>query len=754
MRCSTRSQKRHSYDMKSLVGLLLLLPALAWTQTLEIRKSGSPDISKIGPSSSYGEPAIIIRGENITLDFKNQVLANKALDTADGYKGLGIDLEGENITIKNLVLRHYRLGLLAQDAPGLKLINVRAEKLYRPRLLSTPEAEDLADWMSYHKDEDDDWLEKGAGIRLDRCDGATISNCAVNESLNGILISRSEKVRVVEGDFSMNSGVGIGMHRTTKSVIAANRVDFNVRGYSHGIYNRGQDSAGILMFEQCSNNTVAFNSVTHSGDGLFLWAGQTTMDTGEGGCNDNVFAYNDFSHAPTNGMEATFSRNKFIGNLVMENWHGLWGGFSYESEVRDNIFAYNGQAIAIEHGQKNSITGNQFFRDAEGVALWNNAKIPEDWGYAKNRDCASQSYTVSGNRFIEVSGPATSIGTSKLVSFTNNVFEKVGQITKDGGKATWTGNESVEVPEAAIKGLPAGNKWKAGTSPILAYVDKNGTDLDPMFGAWEDRRTYDKRWERPLAEFATVLASAEAKALGKQLGVKPSVPKLSTPRGRRILLVDEWGPVDPAANRIVMRPLRGAQQTLEILGATKPWSLLRQLGGPPIKAAGTAPEILRLTATPEQWAKIDFTIKAGETEIQYKNLAVALEWNVSFFGWSKSTDPRDSAAVFASKPLANVSLPQLWFGTNGSLHKDVPADYFATRATADVSQFAGEFELSVTADDGVRVFLDDKLVIDEWRYQGPTNFRKRAKLANAQVLRVEHFEIDGYTALQVRLIRK
>lgn len=55
---------------------------------------------------------------------------------------------------------------------------------------------------------------------------------------------------------------------------------------------------------------MAYNSVTHGGDGLSLWAGQTTMDTGKGGSNDNLFHENDFSHAPTNGTEATFSRNR------------------------------------------------------------------------------------------------------------------------------------------------------------------------------------------------------------------------------------------------------------------------------------------------------------------------------------------------------------------------------------------------------------------------------------------------------------
>src|SRR5690606_21986835 len=150
-----------------------------------------------------------------------------------------------------------------------------------------------------------------------------------------------------------NSALGIGMYRSSDNVIVRNRMDYNVRGYSHGWYRRGQDSAALLMYEQSHRNVVAWNSMTHSGDGLFLWAGQHTMDTGEGGANDNLFFHNDFSFAPTNGMEATFSRNRFIGNIVEGNDHGLWGGYSFESEVIGNCFARNRVGIAIEHGQEN-----------------------------------------------------------------------------------------------------------------------------------------------------------------------------------------------------------------------------------------------------------------------------------------------------------------------------------------------------------------------------------------------------------------
>ena len=93
--------------------------------------------------------------------------------------------------------------------------------------------------------------------------------------------------RIYNNDFSFNSGIGIGMYRSSRNSVMYNRIIFNIRGYSHGVYNRGQDGAGILVYEQSSNNLFYKNNVTH-GEMVFLWAGQSTMDSGKGSCNDNV----------------------------------------------------------------------------------------------------------------------------------------------------------------------------------------------------------------------------------------------------------------------------------------------------------------------------------------------------------------------------------------------------------------------------------------------------------------------------------
>jgi hypothetical protein len=143
--------------------------------------------------------------------------------------------------------------------------------------------------------------------------------------MNGLQLVRSVQLRIWNNDFSWLSGLGIGLYRSGRNTIMHNRLDYCVRGYVHGVYRRGQDSAALLLYEQSSGNVVAYNSMTHSGDGVFLWAGQSTMDSGKGGANGNLFFGNDVSFAVANGIEATFSSNRFIANLSEGSEYGCVG---------------------------------------------------------------------------------------------------------------------------------------------------------------------------------------------------------------------------------------------------------------------------------------------------------------------------------------------------------------------------------------------------------------------------------------------
>jgi nitrous oxidase accessory protein NosD len=320
----------------------------------------------------------------------------------DSYRGAGISITGSHVALTGATIRGFKVAVLARDAPGLRLSDLDLSYNWKPRLKSGLEQEDQADWLSFHNNEKDEWLRYGAAIYLANTNGAEVTRVRAVQGMNGLMVTRSSGLKIWNNTFSYLSGVGIGLYRTSDSRIMHNKVDWCVRGYSHGFYNRGQDSTAILLYEQSSRNVVAYNSFTHGGDGVFLWAGQSTMDTGQGGANDNVFDDNDVSHAVANGIEATFSRNIFIRNRIEDCWHGIWGGYSYDTSILLNSFARNTEAIAIEHGQAIKIVGNNFSGDDLAIHLWSNLTQDPNWGYPKFRDTASRDYEISSNGFTGV----------------------------------------------------------------------------------------------------------------------------------------------------------------------------------------------------------------------------------------------------------------------------------------------------------------------------------------------------------------
>jgi len=345
---------------------------------------------------------IMVRGDNITVDFGGATLEgtdpqadpDQARDTAIVIDG------GSNIRIVKANIHGYKVGILVRGTRQLALRNNDLSDNWKPRLFSLVEHESLVDWLSFHHNEKDEWLRFGAAIYLQDVKGAEVRNNVVIGGMNGLLLVRSNGVMIRDNNFSFNSGLGIGLYRSSDDTIIHNEVDYNVRGYSHRFFTRGQDSADLLLFEQSSRNVVALNSLTHGGDGVFLWAGQTTMDSGTGGANDNLFYGNDVSYATANGVEATFSRNEIIANRAWGSEYGVWGGYSYQTEIVGNDFRGNRTGVAIEHGQDNVIAHNRFDHDSTAIRLWGDAIEPSDWGYPKHHDTRSRDYRIGGNEFI------------------------------------------------------------------------------------------------------------------------------------------------------------------------------------------------------------------------------------------------------------------------------------------------------------------------------------------------------------------
>ena len=675
-------------------------------------------LNRLSPDLDH--PAITIRGSNLTVDFTGVTLRGGApVADPDTYTGLAVLVDGgENVTIRNLAAHGYKVGLLARRTRGLHITGADLGYNWKARLYSLVGHESLLDWMSYHHDDKDEWLGSGAGIYLADSDDAEIDHTTIVQGQNGLMLARSNGAKIWNDVFSYNSGVGIGLYRSSGNVVQHNRVDFDVRGYSHGFYKRGQDSAGILIYEQSSRNIVAFNSVTHGGDGLFLWAGQTTMDTGDGGANDNVFYDNDFSFAPANGIEATFSRNVFYGNRVEECSHGVWGGYSFDSWISSNHFARNAEAIAIEHGQDNRITDNRFDHDETAIHLWKNAAQDPNWGYPQKRDTRSRDYVIAGNTFIGNTTALRIHDTQNLRILTND-FEDVTTV------ANLTGD---------TRNLGIGDE-------IVVPI--------------RSRSTLDVTIPKPLPG-----------------GMDAKIPD-SERRGRDAIVVDEWGPYDWKSpklwpdGRSDATPLK-----LRVLGPAGRWKAASVRGASIEPSEGSVPGTV--VVTPASGSIVDYDIRltyrgaavtgprgdsvsAGVPYVfEYSRFFVPIDWHVRFFAYDEASRPDRHPDAFAritsATPIKTDARDRLDFVSGRSIVEGVPPDHVALTAEGDLELPDGRYILRAISDDGIRVYVDAARVIDRWT-------EHESALDTAQLsggrhhLRVEYFQLTGFAELRVEILK-
>ena len=616
---------------------------------------------------SLREP-IRITGTNRVFDFAGAELVGSG-QAPDQYEGTAILIEGgRDITIRNARIRGFKVAIHAIGVERLSIEGCDLSGNWRQHLNSTPDVEAEEDWLSGHQNDGNEWLRYGAAIYLDRCPGATIARTVGRNGQNGICITRSDGARIYDNDFSFNSGWGLAMYRSSRCVVSHNRFDWCIRGYSHEVYSRGQDSAGILVYEQSSDNVFAYNSATHGGDGFFLWAGHETLDkTGEGGCNRNLLYRNDFSHAAANGIEATFSvGNRFIENRIEECDHGVWAGYSTHTEIAGNCIARCANGISIEHGNENTIEGNSF--EENGVAIhlwWDKDEDLSRAAYGTKRNVKSEDYIITGNTF-RGDKTAIQLRATTGVTIRGNNFVKAG--------ALFNGSEY-----GIIEGNNIGDFESLGDGPRAIPVGRNW---------WKKSPATTNRLETPVETPRAAFAAPRVE--GKRDAFLPA----GASRGKKYIFVDEWGPRDPADPKI-----------------------------------------------------------AEERARQAVNLATG--WKLTFHRWDSAgagKPPVDWDAVKATEPLESDRADRLDYRWPGKPADNVPADHFATIATTHVELEAGDYDLRTISDDGIRVTVDGKVVIEDWTWHPPKIHAAKLTLSKGKhAIVVEHFEIDGYAQLSVRL---
>jgi len=673
----------------------------------------APGTYRVPGPASLDSALIVVRGDGVTLDMTGVHLIGIPPE-ADPDLAAGVAVRvagGRDITIRGATIRGYRFAILSRGTHGLNLIDNDLSYTFKPRLFSVVAHESLVDWLSFHHNEKREWMRFGAAIYLEDVTGGEIRGNRAVQGMSGLLLVRSDSLRIADNEFAFNSGLGIGLYRSSDNRIFRNRLDFNVRGYSHGFYNRGQDSAGLLLYEQSSNNLIAYNSVTHGGDGLFLWAGQSTMDTGEGGANDNLIFDNDFSSSPTNSVEITFSRNRVIANRLQGSRYGVWGGYSWESVIAGNCFGGNETGIAIEHGQDDRIERNRFSGEETAIKIWANESEPGDWGYPRHRDTRSRDTRVVGNSFS---------GHARVWDLRNTTGLEI------------SGNR-IETPAA---------RESAPEPPCDPHALLGGD--------------YDA-WAPDLP------------------GVPREIPDVARAGlDRSAIVVDAWGPYDGRSPKLWPADTSRTEVPLRVLGPDGGWRVIGREGVASLSAgSGRAGDTLILT--PAHGRSNDWSVEleyvgaatvsprgvdtpAGTSvRFAFERFEPLSDWDARFFVWS---DPaRDPAAdegalesLMGSEPALTRHEPRLDYMGYRPPIEGLPQERWALEATTSVTLAPGEYSLRTISDDAVRVWVDGELAIDRWEPHGST-VDYAPLTPGSHRIRLRYYQLGGWSELAVDVVR-
>ncbi|MBM4107960.1 MAG: hypothetical protein FJ255_03990 [Phycisphaerae bacterium] len=712
-----------------------------------------------------GDGVLHADADGVTITFEEGSVLRGAADGSpwDGLAGVGIRVEGRRgVTIRNAAVRGFKVGLRATEADGLTIDRADLSDNFRQRLGSTPAGEDSADWLWPHRNDEHEWITRyGAALCVERSTGVTVRQVRVRRGQNGIVLDRVTDSRLYDNDCSFLSGWGLAMWRSSGNLVSRNAFDFCVRGHAEGVYNRGQDSAGILAFEQCSNNVFVENSATHGGDGFFGFAGREAMgeaqtsaglDLVRRGCNDNLLVGNDFSHAPAHGIEMTFSfGNVFARNRIVQNAIcGFWLGYSQDSLIAENHVEGNGGmgyglergGVNIEHGSGNRVLRNTFLNNKAAVHLWWDADdLPDKpWGKANYKGATGN--IVAGNTItIDASHPFKMRANERLVAL---------HLRDDaGGRLTGTvyADNTVELADA------------------VEIDAKDGIEIVRAGGV-------------P----AYVLPEAQALGQTRPVGARPSLA------GRDKIVMDQWGPWDHASLMVRRGKQDANRLTFEVFGAAGAAGMrsgrdrylasFPEAGGgsldvlvaaPPevdVKIEPGPPHAIALTAPPGAWPYSLEATTAGRTTT-FAGTLVAASWDVSVFPWTDEADPRQDLegwrALARSDKALRVKRPAIDFKFGGGGPRSLawsdqvkasslPNDRFGLVATTTLTLPKGAWRVVTMSDDGVRVSVAGRTVVENWTWHGPTRDTGTFESDGTPVeIRVEYFEIDGHAVLTLDL---
>ncbi|MDT0116622.1 PA14 domain-containing protein [Microbacterium sp. PRF11] len=261
--------------------------------------------------------------------------------------------------------------------------------------------------------------------------------------------------------------------------------------------------------------------------------------------------------------------------------------------------------------------------------------------------------------------------------------------------------------------LPAPDGKTASDRPSRSYGYGNGqtTITDAGLAGATQTVTYDRAWRQTSATTAMGLSTSQTWDAGKDLVLsKVDANGLTgtTVYDRNDRAVENFGPAPAACFGADRRPVSDAATNA---------------------ACGVAP------------ASTSTTYDAGMNGLQ-----------AAYYSNTEKLSGKPAAYTLGLHGVAGGAVDRS-YGEDAP-YPGVTADHWSLRLTGVIAfPEAGSYRLRTTSDDGIRVWLDDVLVVDRWVLQSPTDATSDAftvAAGDTRRIRIEYFESGGGATLQLK----
>jgi glucose/arabinose dehydrogenase len=163
--------------------------------------------------------------------------------------------------------------------------------------------------------------------------------------------------------------------------------------------------------------------------------------------------------------------------------------------------------------------------------------------------------------------------------------------------------------------------------------------------------------------------------------------------------------------------------------------------------------IFRFARWPNEWTEYFYSFLAGEEDtirVRYESIELAIGDGTGLLG---EYFQGEAPTAFEEDPVLVRVDPVVNFDWGfGSPDPTLEADFFLTRWRGEVMPpVDGRYTFHVISDDGVRLWVNDQLVIDQWVLQAATTSQGDIELEGGRryPIRLEYFEAGGHAVARL-----